>query len=113
MPYIDLKTNVSVSEEKKTALKSALGQAITLLPGKSEQWLMVGIQPDYSLWFQGSDAPAAMIHVEVLGAPNPSAYENMSAKLCEICAAELRIPQNRVYVCYSETANWGWNGSNF
>ncbi|WP_242855079.1 phenylpyruvate tautomerase MIF-related protein [Ruminococcus champanellensis] len=54
-----------------------------------------------------------MIHVEVLGAPNPSAYENMSAKLCEICAAELRIPQNRVYVCYSETANWGWNGSNF
>ena len=49
MPYIDLKTNAAVSDAQKTALKSALGQAITLLPGKSEQWLMVGIQPDLSL----------------------------------------------------------------
>lgn len=113
MPYIDLKTNVAVSEEKKTALKSALGQAITLLPGKSEQWLMVGIQPAYDLWFQGSDAPAAMIHVEVLGGADPAAYEKMSGALCRICAEELGLPQNRVYVCYSETENWGWNGSNF
>ena len=113
MPYIDLKTNAAVSDAQKTALKSARGQAITRLPGKSEQWLMVGIPPDCALWFQGSDAPAAMVHVEVFGSADPAAYEKMTARICKICSDELGLPQNRVYVNYSETYNWGWNGSNF
>ena len=50
MPFINVKTNTPVAQDKMQAIKSALGQAITAIPGKSESWLMVGIEPDYALW---------------------------------------------------------------
>ena len=61
MPFMQLKTNVAVTEQQETLLKTSFGSAITAIPGKSETWLMVGIEPQYTLYFQGSDAPAAMV----------------------------------------------------
>ena len=42
MPFINVKTNVPVGSDKEKAIKSALGRDITALPGKTENWLMVG-----------------------------------------------------------------------
>ena len=36
MPYINTVTTKEITEEKKAALTRALGEAITLIPGKSE-----------------------------------------------------------------------------
>ena len=55
MPFINIKTNENVTEEKAKAIKSKLGLAITAIPGKSEGWLMVGIEDDYKLFFRGSE----------------------------------------------------------
>ena len=60
MPFINVKTNIPVSENAQEALKTRLGQAIEAIPGKSEAWLMVGVEPECALWFQGTDAPAAL-----------------------------------------------------
>lgn len=57
MPFINVKTNIPVSENAQEALKTRLGQAIEAIPGKSEAWLMVGVEPECALWFQGTDAP--------------------------------------------------------
>ena len=40
MPFIKVMTNESVSKENKALIKTALGQAIALIPGKSEDWLL-------------------------------------------------------------------------
>ena len=113
MPFINVKTNVPVAQDKKESIKSALGKAITAIPGKSEGWLMVGIEPEYDLWFKGSDAPAAMVEVSVFGSASASAYNALTAKVTEILGSDLGISPDRVYVKYFETSNWGWNGSNF
>lgn len=112
MPFINVKTNAAVSKEKCEAIKSALGQAITALPGKSEQWLMVGIEPECTLYFQGSDAPCAMVQVQTYGT-NASGTDVLTGKICEILGDNLSIPANRTYVSYFGTPNWGWNGGNF
>ncbi len=112
MPFINVKTNAAVSKEKCEAIKSALGQAITALPGKSEQWLMVGIEPECTLYFQGSDAPCAMVQVQTYGT-NASGTDALTGKICQILGDNLSIPANRTYVSYFGTANWGWNGGNF
>ena len=44
MPFINSKVNVPLTEEVKEALKTKLGQAISLIPGKSENWLMVALR---------------------------------------------------------------------
>ena len=56
MPFISTKTNVSVSKEKETQLKERLGQAISIIPGKSENWLMLAIEGDIPMYFRGDDS---------------------------------------------------------
>ena len=113
MPFINVKTNVPAPQDKKESIKSALGKAITAIPGKSEGWLMVGMEAEYDLWFKGSDDPAAMVEVSVYGGASASAYSNLTAKVTDILNSELGISPDRIYVKYFETSNWGWNGSNF
>lgn len=112
MPFINVKTNTAVPKDKETAIKSALGEAITAIPGKSETWLMVGIEPEYTLYFQGTDEPAAMVDVSIYGNASSSALSNLTGKISSILSAELGISPSRIYVKYSQTPDWGWNGSN-
>ncbi len=113
MPNIAVKTNVTISKETETALKAQLGEAIALLPGKSEAWLMCSFEDNCRLWFQGNDAPAAFAQVQVYGKINSAAADRLTGALCETLSASLGVPQNRIYVKYEEISLWGWNGSNF
>lgn len=38
MPFINVKTNQTISAEQAETIKSQLGTAITAIPGKSEGW---------------------------------------------------------------------------
>ncbi len=113
MPFINVKTNVSVSNDKQESLKSALGKAISIIPGKSENWLMVGIESEYVLYFQGTDAPAAMVEVSIYGEADSSSLNALTGEICKIINQNLYIDTSRTYVKYMQTPDWGWNGANF
>ncbi len=113
MPFIDAKISVAITPAQEENLKQRLGKAISLIPGKSETWLMLNIQPECHLYFQGSNSqPAAMVEVKLFGSASPAAYEKMTAEVTKILNSELNIPSNRVFVKYEEVQHWGWNGSN-
>jgi len=80
MPFINIKTNAAVSADKEESIKTAMGQAITAIPGKSESWLMVGIEPEYKLWFKGTSDPAAMVQVSIYGTADRSAKNSSQAR---------------------------------
>jgi phenylpyruvate tautomerase PptA (4-oxalocrotonate tautomerase family) len=113
MPFINVKTNTEISDEKKIAVKTAMGKAITAIPGKSETWLMVGIQPNQALYFKGTDEPCAMVDVDILGTAQSADLSNMTAEVCNALEGILDISPSRIYVKYSSTKDWGWNGGNF
>ena len=112
MPYINLKTNRPVTKEAADQFKADMGQAITSFPGKTEAWLMVGAE-ECHLYFKGSDEPAAMVEVYVLGSVNSSASEDMTSVVCDSVSRIFDISPSRIYVRYQGIENWGWNGSNF
>ena len=113
MPFINIKTNAAVTSDKEESIKSAMGQAITAIPGKSESWLMVGIEPEYKLWFKGTKDPAAMVQVSIYGTADRSAKNKLTGKISEIIGDELGISPSRIYVSYTDIPDWGWNGANF
>ena len=113
MPFINIKANVNVTKEKAESIKSALGNAITAIPGKTEGWLMVGVEGDHTLYFKGTDAPAAMVEVQLYGNASGSAMQTLTGKVTNILTDNLGISADRVYVSYMLTENWGWNGNNF
>lgn len=114
MPMIKTKTTVEISAEKELILKSELGKAIAILPGKSEQWLMTSFEDNCRMYFKGDNsAPIAFVEVQVFGKINPSAADSLTAKICEIFDSVLGISPANVYVKYEEVSMWGWNGGNF
>lgn len=114
MPFINTKLSVGLSCEKEAKIKSALGEAIALLPGKSEKWLMLNFETDCRLWFAGTnDAPSAYIEVSIFGSADAGDYEALTGAITKIISAEAGVPADRIYVKYEESKSWGFNGSNF
>lgn len=114
MPFINSKINTAITEAQEKEIKTRLGQAIQVIPGKSENWLMVGFEPEYKLYFKGSNAePLAMVEVSVYGSENPSAFSNLTGEICNIFNDVLGITPDHIYVKYQAVSNWGWNGGNF
>lgn len=114
MPFINSKVTVPLTESEKETLKAELGQAISLIPGKSENWLMVGFEDNYPLYFKGkNDSKLAFVEVKIFGGASDEAYDKLTARLCRIYEEVLAIPQDKIYIKYEEAEHWGWNGANF
>lgn len=113
MPFIDSKIAGKVTEEQKETIKTRLGKAVSII-NKPESFLMVGIVDDYDL-FMGGDRldKGAYVSVSLFGDASSSAYEKMTAEICDIYNEVLGIPGNSVYVTYHGVNDWGWNGRNF
>ena len=114
MPFINSKISIKITPEQETELKSRLGEAISMIPGKSENWLMVCFEPEAHLYFRGDNSEAVVfVDVSIYGSENPSAFSSLTGEICTIYHEVMNIQPDHVYVKYSVTNNWGWNGSNF
>lgn len=113
MPFIDSKITVAVPQEKRDAIKSELGRAVSVLH-KTESYLMVGFEDNYDLYLGGKKlSKGAYVSVSLYGAATSDDYNKMTGELCRIFEKELGIPGNAVYVTYHGVKDWGWNGQNF
>lgn len=114
MPYIEVKTNTALSSEKEVTLKSEIAEILaSSFPGKTENWLMIDFTDKVRMYFAGESTPCAMIEIALFGHGSDKSYDKMTSGICALIEKELEIPQDRVYVKYTEIDHWGWNGSNF
>lgn len=113
MPFINTKYSGDITPEQEMNIKAALGEAMSVI-GKSENWLMVGFEPNCTLYFKGEKSEKiAFVDVSIYGSASRSAYEQLTAVICKVLGDNLGVPADKVYVKYSPTDNWGWNGGNF
>lgn len=113
MPFIDSKITLSVPQEKRDAIKTEFAKYMSII-NKPESFLMVGFEDNYDLYMGGEKLEkGAYVAVSLFGNASKSAYEKMTAKICELYEKELGIPQDAVYVTYHGVTDWGWNGQNF
>lgn len=114
MPYINTKTTVTLTESKREVIKQKLGKAIELIPGKSENWLMLSFDDDSTMYFKGSnEKPLAFVEVKIFGKASSDAYGKLTKAITDIMKEELEIQPDCIYVKYEEVSTWGWNGNNF
>lgn len=110
MPFIRTTANVTISGKKAAVIKARMGEAIELIPGKSESWLMLHFADDASMYFKGEDEPCAICEVKLYGSSDEEAYTALTGALTDILHEELDIDPDRIYVTYDEVGLWGWNG---
>ena len=114
MPFIHTKVNRPIGKETENELSKLLGQAISLIPGKNESWLMLQFEENCHMYFRGDgEKTMAFVNVKIFGAASPAAYENLTAEITKILHEKLSIAPDCIYVQYDEIDHWGWNGSNF
>lgn len=114
MPYIRTTVSKSLTAANKESLKSKLGEAIALIPGKSEAWLMLAFEDNVDMYFKGDGSQDyAYVEVSLFGSASDAAYDRLTAALSDIINEELGIDRANIYIKYEEAEHWGWNGSNF
>lgn len=113
MPYIETKTNKKISKENEMRLKYLLGEAISIIPGKSESWLMLNFEDEQRMYFKGEIVDMCYAEVKIFGSCEKSDLEKLTEKMCEIYNDVLDIKAENVYVKYELVDNWGWNNTNF
>lgn len=114
MPFINTKTTVEISDEKREEIKTLLGKAISIIPGKSENWLMLGFEDNVKMYFKGDNTkPTAFVEVKIFGKAAAEDYNALTKEITHIINSVLDIPSDRIYVKYEEVQHWGWNGNNF
>lgn len=114
MPFIDLKTSTKIDENKEAILRKEFGKIITLIPGKSESWLMLNFEDEKRMAFRGNaDDDTAIVSVDLLGAASDKSYDDLTRAICNTVNQVLGVPMQRIYVKYSEYEHWGFAGENF
>ena len=111
MPFINSKLSISLTKEKETLIKQKLGELISLIPGKTEQWLMVGFEDNYNLFFGGENSHnIAFVEVRLYGSAPKNNKDKMVESICDLYESELSIPKSNIFVTFHEIPDWGWNG---
>jgi len=112
MPYINTITSIGINGRKQQIIKERMGKAIELVPGKSEDWLMLSFRDNVDMFFKGEDEPCAVCQVKLYGSAQEEDYARLTEALTDILYEELAIPMERIYITYEEISTWGWNGGN-
>jgi len=113
MPFIFSKVTVKITEQQETALKQRLGKAIELVPGKSEEYLLLGFEDECHLYLRGDKSqPIAYIQANIFGNEDHLGYDAFSLEVTNIFHEVLDIPKDRIYISYTDIPDWAVGGMN-
>lgn len=114
MPLVNLTSNVEIAQNRKNSLLKQLSTATSECLGKSENYVMVMIRTEQNMLFSGTGDATAFLEFKSIGLPEDRTGE-LSQKLCQLIGTALEIPQNRIYIEFSNANRhlWGWDGKTF
>lgn len=114
MPFIISRVNIPISREQELELKAWMGKAIELVPGKSEEYLLLGFEDNCRLWLRGNDSePIAYIEANIFGNERHSGYDAFTAEVTMMFHEVLGVAPDHVYINYADIPDWGAGGVNF
>ena len=114
MPLLQIHTNQPLNTDTQSALLRQASALVAEQLGKPERYVMVRVTGDQAMLFAGSDAPLAYLELKSIGLP-ADATPALSAALCSLIGDRLDIPQDRIYIEFSDAERhlWGWDGRTF
>ncbi|MGD0815472.1 MAG: phenylpyruvate tautomerase MIF-related protein [Verrucomicrobiota bacterium] len=114
MPLLKLETTVLLPEDKRQALLASLSKIVAETIGKPQQYVMVTAS-QAAMQMSGSPGEAALVEVRSIGGLSREVNKNISQKICKLLNESLGVPQNRIYLNFTEISagHWGWNGDTF
>lgn len=111
MPYLKIQTNLALDRETATRLMAAASDNISEQLGKPREFVMIALEREEYMFFDGSDKPVAFLELKAVGLPALKTMQ-LSHALSEMIEAELPVRRDRIYIKFIDVQRgmWGWNG---
>ncbi len=114
MPYINVKTSAKLDDNTKNNILKKLSKAATLIPGKSEAYVMCEIDDGKAMIFGGdADSACAIAEMKLFGTSSKDVYLKVTQEICKIMNEEAGVERDRCYVKFDEVEYWGIDGFMF
>ena len=98
MPFIKVKTSCPITNEQEVRIKSLMGKAIELVPGKSEEYLLLEFEDNCRLWLRGhNDEPIAYIEAAIFASESHRGFNTLTSELTKIFEEILNIQKDHIY----------------
>ena len=111
MPFIKSKVSVPLSKEQETEIKTKMGKAIELVPGKNEAYLLLEFEDNCKLWLRGkNDEPIIYIEAAIFGNEPHYGYDSFTAEITRVFSEVLQTKPENIYVKYEDITAWGVGG---
>lgn len=111
MPFIKSKVSCVISEQQEKKLKMRMGKAIELVPGKTEEYLLLEFEDNSRLWLRGSnEEPIAYIEAAIFGNEPHYGYDTLTAEITKAFNEVLGIASDKIYIKYEDITAWGVGG---
>lgn len=114
MPFLRIETNADIPDAAAAEIMTRLSQVTADSLGKSEDYVMVSLQPVERMLHGGSNGPCAFIVLKSIGLDD-SRTGTLSDAICSTIGELLGIPPERIYIEFSGPPGsmWGWNRRTF
>ncbi|MBQ8667894.1 MAG: hypothetical protein IJ079_01730 [Lachnospiraceae bacterium] len=111
MPFVISRVNVPISDAQEKELKQRLGKAIELVPGKSEEYLLLDFEDNCRLYVRGdSSKPVAYITASIFGNEDHCGFSAFAAEVTDIFRDILGISPESCYIKFDDIISWAVNG---
>jgi len=111
MPLINLQVSANLSSEDKDNIAKELGRLISLMPGRSEKYLMVSIKDGYTHYLAGVKLErSAFMDLRLLGRESEECQEKFIVEAQSSLSKLLDIPIGNIYTNILEMPHWGARG---
>lgn len=111
MPFIKAKVSCPITKEQEVDIKKRFGKAIELVPGKSEEYLLLEFEDNCRLWLRGEqNQPIVYIEAAIFGNEGHYGYDAFTTEVTKALSDILKIQPDRVYIKYEDITGWGVSG---
>ena len=112
MPFIVSRVNIETTREQKIAIKEGIGTLIELIPGKTEERVVLALEDSIFLAAAGNcDEPIAFIEVNVLNHRHHAGFDLFAQSVTELYGKILGIPAKNVYIKFMDMPGISRNGT--
>lgn len=114
MPLIKIETNQAISDPARQGVMEKASAFVANLFGKTEQYVMVTLEPGKDMMFGTTTGPAAQVTIKKIGLDADKCSEYAKA-VCDFLQQELDVPPDRVFAAFEDVnpRQLGWNGKTF
>jgi len=112
MPYIHITTSKTLDSVQKEQIKSELGKLVLIIPGKSEEVLMVAFCDGAKLFYAGKNKEnAAFVAINTHGSCGFDEKKRLTEEVFALMQKVVGVAKENMFLTISEYSHWGFQGN--